>query len=290
LIKEFEIFILDNQRRLGYAEYGDPNGKPVFYFHGFPGSRLEGRSLADAALKAGVHLITTDRPGYGLSDFQRERVMLDWPWDIVRLADGLGIEHFAILGHSGGGPYTLSCAYALPERVSRAAIVAGLGPLGAPGVMRGADPFTHLSFWSIRRAFWLAALGVCVMNLSVHLNAKLSQRVLILGMHSPDRDLYANHPEIRANEVEIAHQVFSQGVRGPIHDLSLYRNWGFSLAHIRRTVQFWQGEQDSLVPPEMARWQANHIQNSQVRMLSKEGHYTILRNYGEQILRELIER
>ncbi len=31
---------LEDGRTLGFAEYGDPKGKPLFYFHGWPASRL----------------------------------------------------------------------------------------------------------------------------------------------------------------------------------------------------------------------------------------------------------
>jgi pimeloyl-ACP methyl ester carboxylesterase len=68
---------LRDGRLLGYARYGDPNGTPVFYFHGFPGSRLEAR-LADAvASRNGVRVIALDRPGSGLSDFKPARTIGD---------------------------------------------------------------------------------------------------------------------------------------------------------------------------------------------------------------------
>ena len=39
-LKDTNILSLPDGRRLGYAEYGDPNGKPVMLFHGNPNSRL----------------------------------------------------------------------------------------------------------------------------------------------------------------------------------------------------------------------------------------------------------
>src|SRR5690348_13780754 len=60
---------LRDGRWLGYLDYGDPNGMPIFCFHGTPGSRLA--HLADDDLLKGLHirLIVPDRPGFGLSDF-----------------------------------------------------------------------------------------------------------------------------------------------------------------------------------------------------------------------------
>src|SRR5512141_2763064 len=60
---------LSGGRLLGYAEYGDPAGAPVFYFHGWPSSRLEGRAAHAPALNLGLRLVAPERPGYGLSDF-----------------------------------------------------------------------------------------------------------------------------------------------------------------------------------------------------------------------------
>src|SRR5512136_1482675 len=107
---------LSDGRTLAYAEYGDPTGQPVFFFHGMPGSRLF-RPPDQITAKVGVRLITTDRPGYGLSTFQPGRRFLDWPGDIAQLADHLNMEKFAVMGHSAGGPYVAACAYALPQRV-----------------------------------------------------------------------------------------------------------------------------------------------------------------------------
>lgn len=102
---------LHDGRSLGYADFGDPDGTPMFHFHGFPGSRLKAKLLSDAAGRHGVHLIGVVRPGMGLSDFQPGRKLLDWPNDVIELALDLELETFAVEGVSGGGPYAAACAY-----------------------------------------------------------------------------------------------------------------------------------------------------------------------------------
>jgi dipeptidyl aminopeptidase/acylaminoacyl peptidase len=96
---------LSDGRTLAYLESGDPEGRPLFYFHGGPGSRLEGLLFDDLNQQLGIRMITPDRPGYGLSDFQEARTYLDWPDDVRQLADQLDIERFAVLGWSSGGPH-----------------------------------------------------------------------------------------------------------------------------------------------------------------------------------------
>ena len=94
-----QLFQLPDGRRLGYAEHGASNGKPLFYFHGSPSSRLESNLyLSDEMLQSlNVRLITIDRPGMGLSDFQPNRRLIDWPKDVIALADHLNIERVPVL-------------------------------------------------------------------------------------------------------------------------------------------------------------------------------------------------
>ncbi len=120
---------LSDGRKLGFAEFGDLNGKPFFHFHGHPGSRYEILLYGDKPTKLGLHVIAVDRPGIGLSDFKPKRKLLDWPDDIVELADHLCIDKFVVEGISGGGPYAAACAYKIPQRLECCAIVAGMGPI-----------------------------------------------------------------------------------------------------------------------------------------------------------------
>jgi pimeloyl-ACP methyl ester carboxylesterase len=102
---------LGDGRRLGYAERGDPGGRPLLYFHGWPGARVEARLADEPAKAAGVRLVALDRPGMGFSDFQRGRTFVDWSADVVEVADALQLDRFAVLGISGGGPYAAACAW-----------------------------------------------------------------------------------------------------------------------------------------------------------------------------------
>ena len=94
-------------RLLGYDEYGNPDGQPLFFLHGSPGSRLDWLFLDpdSAAAELNARVIAVDRPGRGLSDFQNGREIVDWPDDVSELADALQLDQFALLAISGGGPY-----------------------------------------------------------------------------------------------------------------------------------------------------------------------------------------
>jgi pimeloyl-ACP methyl ester carboxylesterase len=133
---------LGDGRKLGYAQCGRPDGEPFFYFHGHPGSRLEARFADRAAAEAGLRVIALDRPGYGLSDFQPGRLNTDWPAAVARATDLLRIGRFSVTGASGGGPYALACGWRLPDRVTRAAVISGVGPYQVPGITRGMRRWT----------------------------------------------------------------------------------------------------------------------------------------------------
>ena len=127
---------LSDGRKLDFNEYGPASGTPLFYFHGSPSSRIEFKLFGSEDLleSLNIRLIAADRPGSGLSDFQPNRRFMDWPKDVVALANHLNLERFAILGYSGGGPYAAVCALAIPERITRVGIVSGTAPFTVPGL------------------------------------------------------------------------------------------------------------------------------------------------------------
>ena len=86
------IFRLHDGRSLGYAEYGSQQGYPVLYFHGAGSSRLEHPEGDDDSPTTPVRLLVVDRPGHGLSSFQRQRTVLDWVRNVNQLADHLGLD------------------------------------------------------------------------------------------------------------------------------------------------------------------------------------------------------
>ena len=99
------LITLSDGRNLAYAEYGKSDDIPVLYFHGTPGAYLLPEGDAAIAKRLGLRLICPGRPGIGLSDFQPRRKLLDWPDDIVALADNLTINKFGVIGYSGGATH-----------------------------------------------------------------------------------------------------------------------------------------------------------------------------------------
>ena len=123
-----QTITLEDGRTLGFAEYGSENGYPIFDLHGLPGSRFEGKLFETPAFEQNARIITVDRPGVGLSSPQLGRTTLDHAKGIQALVAHLKLKTFSIMGVSGGGPYALACAYAMPPSHLRSvALVAGCG-------------------------------------------------------------------------------------------------------------------------------------------------------------------
>lgn len=278
---------LPDGRHLGYAEYGAPGGRPFFYFHGLPGSRLE-IVLADLpARQRGLRLIALDRPGIGLSDPRPGRTLADWPETVAALAEHLEISRFGVLGVSGGGPYALACARYLADQLTAVGIVCGLAPPEMPGFTEGMTPVAAGLLNSARYTPLLAAQLGYGMGWSMARFPGLVLNLAGAGAPASDR-LTLNRPEVRETILRSMEQAFSQGSRGAVDDLLLYaRSWGFRLQDIDMPVHLWQGEADHIVPPSMGRYLAEHLPRREARFYPGEGHFSLPFEHIDKILDSL---
>jgi pimeloyl-ACP methyl ester carboxylesterase len=278
---------LPDGRSLAFAEFGDLRGKPVFFFHGTPGSRLF-RPPDDITSKLGVHLICVDRPGYGLSTFQPSRRILDWPKDITPLADSLGLDRFAVAGHSGGGPYTLACTFALPGRVRAAALISGAGPLNAPGITKGMSATNKFGVRVGRLIPW--PLWQMLVWFIYHRRADDPAADLERGIgHRPlaDDELLRN-PEVREACIQSELEAFRSGLRGLAWDTRLLTfPWDFQLEDIHVPVYLWHGSDDDLSTPGMSRYMSEKILGCKTTSCEHEAHLLLFPHW-EEILKQLL--
>lgn len=272
---------LRDGRRLGYAKYGDPGGMPGFYFHGHPGSRLEAQLAHDAALARGIRIVALDRPGYGRSDLQPGRRMVDWPADVAEAADALGIDRFIVLGASGGGPYALACGRMLAGRVTRVGVVSGVGPYGTPGVTEGMRWQNRVGFQLGARFPFLARLIMRSMARQVRRNPERVVEAVARAMSGADAET-ARRPDVRRVLADDIGEAFRQGHLGAALDVVLLgRPWGFDLRDVAVPVLLWQGEADVLVPPAMGRHMASQLPDCRARFFPGEGHLLVIDHMAE---------
>ncbi|MBU6157333.1 MAG: alpha/beta hydrolase [Alphaproteobacteria bacterium] len=281
LAQSMQTVTLPDGRKLGYAQFGPRGALPVFYFHGWPGSRLE----AGFFNIHGVQMIGVDRPGYGLSDPHHNRTLADFPRDIEALADHLGLDRFAVVGMSGGGPYAAACAYHFGDRLHRAAIIAGLGPPDAPGM-------------ASNRVGFLLDLGQSPLRSTVLTNV---MRTLIRlpaterhferikrNMPRASKDHEAMTPEFLRMLLASFREGLRASAKGPASDARIYGEpWHFSLKDIRVPVSIWHGTHDAQVPVSIGHHYAQNIPGARATFPDREGHVSIVTNYLEAIIGDL---
>lgn len=266
---------LPDGRVLSYAEYGNPAGRPVFYFHGTPGSRLERPPAAPGSALGPVRLIVPDRPGYGRSTFQRGRRLLHWPTDIEHLADALSIARFSVVGVSGGGPHAAACAYALPHRLTGVALVSSLAPTNRPGGLEGLGTWVQAAFRIGRYLPWI--LHPLMARLADPREGAAAFEAGQWGNLCASDQQILGRPEVGRMMSQSFRESARQGVRAYAQDVTVFaRPWGFDLGAIVPMVHLWHGASDTILPSHMGYYLAANIPRTRFTEVRDGGHFMVI--------------
>jgi pimeloyl-ACP methyl ester carboxylesterase len=268
---------VDN-RTLAVEISGAPDGRPVFLLHGSPGSRRGPKPRTSVLYRQGVRLICYDRPGYGDSTRMPDRTVADAARDVRAIADHLGLQRFAVVGRSGGGPHALACAALMPDRVVRAAVLVGLAPTDAAGLE------------------WYE--GMSAVNAQTHAVAKRDTAELMLQMSTlaentaadPESLIeslraQASEPDLRFIGSSMYRRMLAAsyadalqvGPYGWLDDILAFRDdWGFELETIERPVHLWHGAHDTFSPASHSRWLAQQIPKAEVHVQNGAAHFAAM--------------
>jgi pimeloyl-ACP methyl ester carboxylesterase len=231
-------------------------------------------------LLQGVRLVAIDRPGFGRSDFKPGRSFLDWPDDVAAVAAQIGIDRFAVLGLSGGGGYVLACAFKVPERLTAAVILSGMGPTSRPEARQGMAVINRVMYglsapapWVIRALSWATFRAM----------ARSLRRPAREGEPPGPLDLFGDSAARPALLADLDEAVLKPGTRGLVAELALYsRPWGFALEDINFDIHLWHGEDDRNVPASLARYVAGALPRSHATFV-KGGHTAPFDHISEAI-------
>jgi pimeloyl-ACP methyl ester carboxylesterase len=273
-----ETLRLRGGRRLGYIEYGDIRGAPIVFCHGSPGAHVESMSdaLGPAAAELGVRIIVPDRPGMGGSDPQRGRRILDWPEDVLELANALSLDRFAVLGSSGGTPFALACGARLPDRIRAVGLIGGVGPLSVPELLASLSRQSRLPFQLAAKSPLLARLFYRVLLRSLANDPDKVIARMIAALPTSERALF-DRWQFRDGFVRALREAFRQGTRHPVADMRLVvRPWGFDLSDVRVPVLVWHGTQDASVAELHADYLATNLPNCRLSFYPGESHMSVL--------------
>lgn len=274
---------------LGYAEYGDPAGTPLFYYHGWPSARTQGVLMDEAGKKFGLRIIAPDRPGIGLSDYQPGRTLLDWPPMLEELAAHVGADKFHVVGWSGGGPYVLATALQMPKRLLSATIVCGAPPLAFLGDQK--------MFWPYRFMIRLRHIFPSILGGVLRLGALITSgrpdkaplKWLLRMLLEPDRRVLADVETFRAVRGAMLESL-RRGPRAVIGDADIYLSeWGFEVSSIVFPIHLWHGKADRNIAWEYSAQLAKLMPHADTHWLENEGHYSLPIIHNEAILRHALE-
>lgn len=277
-----------DKRRIGFAEFGSAVGRPVFWLHGTPGARRQIPTEArQYAAEHGIRLLGLDRPGVGSSTPHRYNSVSEFPADLIAVADAMGIDQFAVIGLSGGGPFTLATAYAHPDRVVAAGILGGVAPTVGPDAISGGAmrlgtalaPLVSVAGVPIGRVI-SSVLGVA--------RPIAEPAISIYGRLSPqaDRELLAR-PEFRAMFLDDLLHGGSRRMEAPFADvLAFSRDWGFSVGDVTVPVRWWHGDADHIIPFAHGAHVVSRLPDAKLYELPGESHLSTL-NMATDILEEL---
>ncbi len=279
-----------DDRQLGFAEFGDPHGRAIFWLHGTPGARRQ--IPAEARLYAEdnhIRLIGIDRPGIGSSTPHQYENVLAFAGDLRTVADTLGIDKMAVIGLSGGGPYTLGCAAAMPDRIVAVGVLGGVAPtVGAEAITGG-----------LMSIGMLAAPVLAVAGLPIRLAAAAFIR-LLKPVAEPALYLYARvspegdrrllvRPEFKAMFLDDLLNGSRKQMAAPFADVVVFaKDWGFRLDQVKIPVRWWHGDRDHIVPFAHGQHVVSRLPDAVLTTLPGESHLAGL-GFAEQILHTMTE-
>jgi pimeloyl-ACP methyl ester carboxylesterase len=279
-----------DDRQIGFAEFGDPQGRAVFWLHGTPGARrqipMEARVYAE---QRQIRLIGIDRPGIGSSTPYQYDTVFAFADDLRTIADTLGIDKMEVIGLSGGGPYTLACAAAMPDRVVAAGVIGGVAPTtGADGIAGGVMGSVGLRVAPLLQAAG-GPIGLAASVLIRLIRPLASPAADLYGRVSPEADrLLLARPEIKAMFLDDLLNGSRKQMAAPFADVVVFaRDWGFRLDEVKVPVRWWHGDHDHIVPFDHGLHVVAKLPDVEMYHLPGESHLAGL-GRAEEILETMV--
>lgn len=260
---EFDVDLPDGRVLHAYDTGGD-GARVVVWHHGTPNIGAPPKPLFAASDRLGIRWVSYDRPGYGGSTPRPGRDFAAAGGDVAAVADALGIDRFAVMGHSSGGPHALACAALLPDRVIGAVSASAMAPLDADGLD------------------WFAGMAA---------GPEASLRAAVAGRDAKERYeetaefdgnmfIAADYDTLKGQWSWLNEVVRAANANGPgpliDDDLANVGHWGFDLAAITAPALLLHGGKDRLIPSSHGDWLAKHIPAARLRVLPDEGHISVL--------------
>ena len=276
---------------VAFEEYGDANGVPLIFCHGWPSSRTMARLTDEPARELGIRVISPDRPGISGSSLQPDRKLSDWPRVVERIVDHLGVREFRMLAISGGAPYAYATAIAMSERVQGIAIVGGAPPMAELVDAEGLLPLYRwmLALYRTRprllRRFFHLARPILSLRPPVRFRPLLLKMLMLRPCDAESlRDAAAFEAIFESQR-----RAWRGSAEGVMADAQIYAQpWGFAIEDVQVPVRLWHGKQDRAFSIRLAEQVAKRLPNCKARFVDEAGHYSLPIHHMREILEDLI--
>lgn len=265
MIRELDVPLPDGRTLHAYDTGPADAPLTVVWHHGTPQIGTPPDGLFD---DHGFRWVGYDRPGYGGSTPLPGRVMAHAAADTAAVADALGIDRFAVLGASSGGPHALACAALLPDRVIAAACLASLAPPDAAGLDWHGG---------------MAPGGAAELRAAAAGRDALAAHLAEVGDAEPDvfidRDFADFATPIGGWLGRAAGQGMAGGPGGFLDDdLANVTPWGFDVDQVAAPVVLLHGTGDRCVPASHSEWLADRCDTAELVLCPDEGHISVWRH------------
>ena len=259
VVEEHDLRMADGRTLRVYDAGG--GGVTLVWHHGSPQSGAPLAPVLEAAARRGIRLVSYARPSYGGSTPQPGRVVGSAASDVAQLADALGLDRFAVMGASGGGPHALACAALLPDRVTGAVCLAGLAPYtGTPDWFDGMiDPGGPRAAVEGRDARVRHAES-----------AEFDER----SFTPADYDALSGAWASLAKDAGHAGTAWPDGLIDD--DVAFVEPWGFELEDVKARVLIVQGGEDRVIPPAHADRLLRGCPRPELWLRPHDGHISVL--------------
>ncbi|MBY0316116.1 MAG: alpha/beta hydrolase [Bdellovibrionales bacterium] len=277
------------EKRMRFHEWG-PVDKPVILLvHGFPGSGDHAKLISQTPHWNSFRLISMDRPGYGDSDLQKKITPLIFAEQIKEFLMAQQIEKFSLISVSGGAPFALAIAYVMGDAVQRVSCIGSVGPITQ-------SSFFFLSaqqqkFWVIQKLAPRPLLHLLFHRIWKENISKLDEVLFTQeDQFNPQDYKVLTDPILGPELMNMTKTSLQKGAGGVVEDIYVFgSDWGFNISEIKCPVTLWHGSRDNIVHKRFSKFMKNRIPRARLRFIPNESHYSLLLNYRDQILEELLE-
>jgi pimeloyl-ACP methyl ester carboxylesterase len=292
LERKVQFFNTGEGTRLAFHEYGDPDGRPVFFYHG-TGSHVHGMLLHKPGQLHGFRIIAPDRPGVAQSDFRNGWTILEYAHDMAKLADHLKIDKFGAIGISGGGPTLLASAFAIPERLQCVVDLACATPVYSnPEMLKHLgtmDRFYAKLGTTLPLSLFRIPFALLGLMQTIFKSPKSFAKMFSSSLCASDKDIFSIQ-EFQYLFMRDFQELFRHGSKGPAYDaLTVYRPWGFDLTEVNIPIEVFHGTEDKFVPLKFSEYLASQVKNVNINKIEGKGHFGHIA-YGYRLLEEIKKR